>query len=97
MAKGYWIACYRSVSDPAKLAEYAKLGGPALIAAGGKVLARGGTAKVFEAGIEQRTVVLEFESVEKAIAAYDSEGYRAARAILGNAAERDLRIVEGIN
>ena len=26
MAKGYWIACYRSVSDPAKLAEYAKLG-----------------------------------------------------------------------
>lgn len=97
MAKGYWIACYRSVSDPAKLAEYAKLGGPALIAAGGKVLARGGTAKVFEAGIEQRTVVLEFESVEKAIAAYDSEGYRAARAILGNAAERDLRIVEGID
>lgn len=97
MAKGYWIACYRSVSDPAKLAEYAKLGGPALIAAGGKVLARGGTAKVFEAGIEQRTVVLEFESVEKAIAAYDSEGYRTARAILGNAAERDLRIVEGID
>jgi uncharacterized protein (DUF1330 family) len=60
MAKGYWIACYRSVSDPAALAEYAKLGGPALIAAGGKVIARGGTAKVFEAGIEQRTVILEF-------------------------------------
>ncbi|WIM09225.1 DUF1330 domain-containing protein [Enhydrobacter sp.] len=96
MAKGYWIACYRSVSDPAALAEYAKLGGPALIAAGGKVLARGGTAKVFEAGIEQRTVVLEFESVEKAIAAYNSEGYKAARAVLGNAAERDLRIVEGV-
>ena len=96
MAKGYWIACYRSVSDPAALAEYAKLGGPALIAAGGKVLARGGTARVFEAGLEQRTVVLEFESVEKAIAAYESEGYKAARAILGNAAERDLRIVEGI-
>jgi uncharacterized protein (DUF1330 family) len=96
MAKGYWIACYRSVSDPAALAEYAKLGGPALIAAGGKVLARGGTAKVFEAGIEQRTVVLEFESVEKAVAAYNSEGYKAARAVLGNAAERDLRIVEGV-
>lgn len=97
MAKGYWIACYRSVSNPDKLAEYAKLGGPALIAAGGRVLARGGTAKVFEAGIEQRTVVLEFDSVEKAIAAYESEGYRAARAVLGNAAERDLRIVEGVD
>ena len=97
MAKGYWIACYRSVSDPTKLAEYAKLGGPALIAAGGKVLARGGTAKVFEAGVDQRTVVLVFESVEKDISAYDSEGYRAARAVLGNAAERDLRIVEGVD
>ena len=96
MPKGYWIACYRSVSDPVALAQYAKLGGPALIAAGGKILARGGTAKAFEAGIEQRTVLLEFESVEKAIAAYDSEDYKAARAVLGNAAELDLRIVEGI-
>ena len=52
---------------------------------------------MFEAGIEQRTVLLEFESAERAIAAYDSEGYRAARAVLGNAAERDLRIVEGID
>ena len=66
MAKGHWIACYRPVSAPAKLAEYAKLGGPAPIAAGGKALARGGTAEVFEAGVEQRTVLLEFESVEKA-------------------------------
>lgn len=97
MAKGYWIACYRSVSDAAALAEYAELGGPALVAAGGKVLARGGTAKVFEAGIEQRSVILEFESVGKAIAAYESEGYKAARAVLGNAAERDLRIVEGVS
>jgi uncharacterized protein (DUF1330 family) len=96
MAKGYWIACYRSVSNPTALAEYAKLAGPALVAAGGTVLARGGAAKVFEAGIEQRTVLLEFESVERAIAAYNSEGYKAARALLGNGAERDLRIVEGV-
>ena len=52
---------------------------------------------MFEAGIKQRTVLLEFESVEKAIAADDSDGYRAARAVLDNAAERDLRLVEGID
>jgi uncharacterized protein (DUF1330 family) len=96
MGKGYWIACYRSVSAPTALEEYAKLGGPALVAAGGTVLARGRPAKVFDAGLEQRTVLLEFESVERAIAAYEGERYKAARAILGNGAERDLRIVEGI-
>ena len=82
---------------PGQVGRIRETWGPTLIAAGGKVLARGGTAKVFEAGIEQRTVLLEFESAERAIAAYDSEGYRAARAVLGNAAERDLRIVEGID
>ncbi|RUZ71289.1 DUF1330 domain-containing protein [Mesorhizobium sp. M7A.F.Ca.US.006.01.1.1] len=96
MAKGYWIAFYRSVSHPAALAEYAKLAGPALAEAGGTALARGAPAKVFEDGINQRTVIIEFESVEKAIAAYETDGYRAARAVLGRAAERDLRIVEGV-
>ena len=57
MAKAYWIGCYRSISDPAALAEYAKLAGPAIIAAGGRFLARGGTAKTYEAGIDQRTVL----------------------------------------
>lgn len=96
MAKAYWIVCYRSVSDPAALVEYAKLSAPAVIAAGGTILARGKTAKVFEAGIDERTVIIEFESVEKAIAAYESDGYKAAMAALGNGAERDLRIVAGI-
>ena len=52
MAKAYWIGCYRSISDPAALAEYAKLAGPAIIAAGGRFLARSGTAKTYEAGID---------------------------------------------
>jgi uncharacterized protein (DUF1330 family) len=96
LAKVYWIACYRSVSNPAALAEYAKLAGAALAAAEGTVLARGAPAKVFEAGINQRTIIIEFESIEKAIAAYETEGYKAARGVLGSAAERDLRIVEGV-
>ena len=67
MAKAYWIACYRSISNPAALAEYAKLAGPAIIAGGGRFLARGGTAKTYEAGIDQRTVLIEFPSVAQAI------------------------------
>ena len=97
MAKAYWIACYRSVSNPAALADYAKLAGPAITASGGRILARGGTAKTYEAGIDQRTVLIEFDSVAQAIAAHDSPGYQAALAALGNAAERDMRIVEGVD
>jgi uncharacterized protein (DUF1330 family) len=96
MAKAYWIACYRSISNPGALAEYAKLAGPAIIAGGGRFLARGGTAKTYEAGIDQRTVLIEFPSVAQAIAAHDSPGYQAALVALGNAAERDMRIVEGV-
>jgi uncharacterized protein (DUF1330 family) len=95
MKKAYWIACYRSISDPVAVAEYGKLAGPALQAAGGRFLVRGMPAKTFEAGCEERTVVIEFESVERAIAAHESAAYRAALHALGGAAERDMRIVEG--
>ncbi|TAK81352.1 MAG: DUF1330 domain-containing protein [Betaproteobacteria bacterium] len=95
MAKAYWIACYRSISNPEALAAYAKLAGPVIQAGGGKFLVRGTPAKTYEAGLNQRTVVIEFESVAKAIATHDSEGYQAALKVFGNAAERDLRIVEG--
>ncbi|MSP29769.1 MAG: DUF1330 domain-containing protein [Acetobacteraceae bacterium] len=97
MAKAYWISAYRSVSNPDALAAYAKLAGPALTAAGGRFLARGTPALTKEQGVAQRTVVIEFDSVEQAQAAYESAGYKAALAALGsNAAERDIRIVEGV-
>jgi uncharacterized protein (DUF1330 family) len=96
MAKAYWVACYRSISNPDALAAYAKLAGPAITAAGGRFLARCTAAKAYEAGLAQRIVVIEFDSVEKAIAAHDSEGYQAALKVFGKAAERDMRIVEGL-
>jgi uncharacterized protein (DUF1330 family) len=95
MPKAYWVACYRSISDPDALAAYAKLAAPAIAAAGGRFLARGNAAKAYEAGIAQRVVLIEFDSVERAIAAHESEGYQAALKVFGKAAERDLRIVEG--
>lgn len=96
MAKGYWIATYFSISNPAALADYAKLAGPAITAAGGRFLARGTAAKAYEKGLKERVVVIEFDSVDKAAAAHDSSGYQAALKVLGNGADRDLRIVEGI-
>lgn len=95
MAKAYWVATYRAVHDPEKLAAYAKLGGPALQAAGGKFLARGNPAKTYENGLSQRCVVIEFDSVAAAQAAYASPAYKAALDALGNGADRDIRIMEG--
>lgn len=96
MPKAYWISTYLSISDPAALAEYAKLAGPALQAAGGRFLARGMPAQVYEAAVNQRAVLIEFESVAQAIAAHDTPEYQAALDALGNGAERDIRIVEGV-
>jgi uncharacterized protein (DUF1330 family) len=93
--KAYWIATYRSIKDPEALAEYAKLAGPAIWAAGGRNLVRGTPAKTLEAGMDLRTVVIEFDSVASAIAAYDSPAYQAARKLLGDTVVRDIRIVEG--
>lgn len=95
MPKAYWVSAYRAVRDADKLAAYAKLAGPAITGAGGRFLARGEATKVYEAGVKQRTVIIEFDSVEQAIAAHDSPEYKAALDALGNGAERDLRIVEG--
>jgi uncharacterized protein (DUF1330 family) len=95
MAKAYWVTTYRSISNPDALAEYAKLAAPAIQAGGGRFLVRGTPSKVYEAGVNQRTVIIEFDSVASAVAAHDSAGYKAALKALGNAAERDIRIVEG--
>ena len=62
---------------------------------GGRFLARGLPAKVYEAGLAQRTVLIEFDSVAQALAVHDSPAYQAALAALGDGAERDLRIIEG--
>jgi len=95
MTKAYWIACYREITDPAKLAAYAKLAGAAIEAGGGRILARGAAAKAYEAGQLERTVLIEFDSVDHAIAVHDSAAYQQALAALDGGAVRDLRIVPG--
>jgi len=96
MAKAYWVVCYHSIKNPDKLAAYAKLAAPAVQAADGRFLARGTPAKTHERGLNQRTVVVEFESLAKANAAHDSAGYQEALRVLDDAVERDFRVVEGV-
>ena len=91
----YWICVYKAVHDPDKVAAYAELAGPALRGAGGRFLARGLPEATFEKGETTRTVVIEFESVEAAVAAHDSEAYQEALRALGDGADRDMRIVPG--
>ena len=96
MAKGIWVAFYRSIRDPDAVAAYAKAAAPAIAASGGRYLARGIPAQIYEAGIKERSVVIEFPSVAAAIACHDSAPYQAALKLLGNGAERDFRIIEGV-
>jgi uncharacterized protein (DUF1330 family) len=96
MAKAYWICFYRSISNPTALAEYARLAGPAIQSGGGRFLARGIPVKSFEAGKDERTVLIEFDTVQQATSTYQSSAYQAARRVLDGAVERDVRIVEGI-
>lgn len=94
--KGYWVVCYESVSDPDALAEYSRLARSALEISGGHAIIACTHARTREAGVDQRVVVVEFESLEQAIAAYESDAYKIALKQLGRAAQRDFRIVEGL-
>lgn len=96
MAKAYWCTVYRKVGDPERLAAYARLATPAILDGGGRFLIRGTAAFTHGAGLKERTVVIEFDSFAKAKNAFDSKAYQAALAVLGDAVERDFRIVEGV-
>lgn len=97
MPKAYWINTFRSITDAERLARYIELAGPAMHAAGGRFRARGNPAAAFESGSADRVTLIEFPSVDAAIAAYHSPAYQQALAALGDAAERDIRIIEEIS
>jgi uncharacterized protein (DUF1330 family) len=95
MPKAYAVITYRSISDPQKLAAYGKIAIPAVAPFGARILARGTAAAAFEHGLKERVTVVEYPSLEKAIAAHNSAGYGEALKALGDGAVRDFRIVEG--
>ena len=96
MAKAYWVVTYRKITNQEKWGAYAKIAVPALQGSGGKLIARGMPAKLYEKGINDRVVLVEFPSLQQAIAAHDTPEYKEALRALGDGAERDMRIVEGV-
>ena len=96
MAKGYIIVTYRKITNQDKWSAYAKLAAPAIQKAGGRFIVRGMPAKVYEKGMNERVVMIEFDSLQKALAAHDTPEYKEALRVLGDGAERDFRIVEGV-
>ena len=96
MPKAYWVVTYRSITNPAAWEAYAKIAKPAIAKAGGRFLALAQPAKVYESGMSQRVVLVEFDSLAEAIACHDTPGYKDALKALGTGnVDRDLRIVEG--
>jgi len=96
MPKGYMISAHRSEADPVKRAAYLELAGPAIEAAGGKILSKGARVVAKENGLAQQTVIIEFESFEAAVAAYESKDYQKALEALAGGSDRDIRLIEGV-
>jgi uncharacterized protein (DUF1330 family) len=96
MPKAYWIGGYRTVPEPEKLRRYSEFATTAVLANGGRFLARGGRLTVHEQGVQERTVIVEWDSYEQALATYESEAYRKALDALPEGVTRDFRIIEGL-
>ena len=96
MKKGYWVIAYRSISNEQAVKAYGDLAVPAVQSLGGLFLTKSTSqVQAHEAALQQRTVVVEFDSYDIALAAHESESYQRALRALGSGAERDYRIVEG--
>ena len=96
MKKGYWVVAYRTVADEESMKRYGELARAALAESGGRVLVPPrGAVTAYEAALKLPVAMVEFDSYEAALAAYETEAYKKARAVLEKKAERDFRIVEG--
>lgn len=95
MAKGYWIARV-DVKNPDEYKKYVEGTAVAFQKYGAKFLARGGRSEAMEGVARARNVVIEFESLERAVECFRSPEYQAARAFRVPAADGEIVIVEGV-
>lgn len=93
--KAYWIA-HVDVTDPQQYQQYTQRAPAAFAAFGGKLLARGGRSEAMEGrATPQRSVVIEFDSYEQAVACYRSAQYQDACRYRQGVAKAEVIIVEG--
>ncbi|MHC8318979.1 DUF1330 domain-containing protein [Pseudomonas sp. LB3P31] len=94
--KAYWIA-HVDINDPVQYGQYTQRAPAAFALYGGRILARGGRSEAMEGRpTPQRSVVIEFESYEQAVACYRSEEYQQARGHREGVAQAQVIIVEGV-
>ena len=95
MPKGYFLSAHRSPANPEKRQTYLDLAGPAIIKCNGKILASTNEVEAHENGVSEQTVLVEFQSLEKAKDFYYGADYQQALKALDGGADRDIRIFEG--
>ena len=96
MTKAYWINTFTAIRDTERLQRYVALAGPAMRAAGGRFLARGNPDHAFEGATLLRTTLIEFPSAQAAYDAYHSDAYQEALRALGDAADREIRVISAV-
>ena len=95
MPKGYFLSAHRSPANPEKRNAYLALAAPAIEKSKGKILASTNNVDAHENGVAEQTVLVEFDSLEKAKTFYYSQEYQSALKALDGGADRDIRIFEG--
>ena len=93
MAKAYWIARV-DVRDPETYKKYVETAAPAFQRHKARFMARGGRTEVLEGKARARNVIIEFPSMEEALACYHSPEYTAARAIRQTVSDGEFVLVE---
>ena len=97
MKKAYWVGIV-NVKNHEEYKKYTDIAGPALKAAGAKILSRGGKIINLEGKEINRLVVIEFPSMEHAEKFYISDEYRnALQYVTEEVADRLLNIAEGLD
>ena len=85
------------VMDPVRYVTYTQGVGASIVAYGGRFLVRGGAAEKLEGPTEpKRVVLIEFPSVERAKAWWDSDAYSELKAIRRSASVGSLMLVAGV-
>ena len=93
-----YILVDSQISDPERFKAYMAAAPAAVAAHGGEYLARGGRLSTLEGDWQPtRITLLRFPSFEAAQAFYDTEQYRAARALrIGTTDRFNMVLTEGV-
>ena len=84
------------ITDPVQYEQYKTAAAATVAAAGGRYLARGGDVESFEGAEPARVVILEFPTMDAALAWYRSAEYTEARALRDAACDARLFVVDAM-